>query len=156
MIVYRFFKYLWQHITYSNILNKIYKTENLMPNLSELFGCEFRKDWLGRLYTVINPNISNGKYDPNSQFFEYNEMGLDNTQYVEKWIMDRLNIASQFIQSNNLFELLTYEIKRIDNYDNYLFVIKPITLDDCLKYSKYFLCLLTVIGIGLITFFIYK
>ena len=52
--------------------------------------------------------------------------------------MDRLNIASRFIQANNLFDLLTYKIEKIDEYDNYLFIIQPITWDDCKKYSKLF------------------
>jgi hypothetical protein len=99
---------------------------------------------LGRLYTVVNPNIKDGQYDQSSQVFEYNEDGLNNELYVEKIIMDKLNIAAKFIHTNNLFELLTYEIKKLDEYDNYLFIIKPITLDNTLKYSKYFLYLIIV------------
>jgi hypothetical protein len=40
--------------------------------------------------------------------------------------------------ANNLFDLLTYELKKIDEYDNYLFIIKPITFDDCKKWTKIF------------------
>ena len=147
MIVYRFFKYLAIHLRYSNILRKVYKEENLLPNLSELFGTEFRKDWLGRLYTVINPNIQNGVYDQTSQVFEYGNRGLNNEEYVERWIMERLNIAQQFIHTNNLFELLTYEIKKLDEYDNYLFIVKPISLDDALTYSKRLIYLLIVLAV---------
>jgi hypothetical protein len=70
--------------------------------------------------------------------------------------MQRLNIAANFIQTNNLFDLLTYDIKRLDEYDNYLLIIEPITLNDCLKYTKYFgilLALLLVIGLTLLIIF---
>jgi hypothetical protein len=157
MIVYKFFKYLILHLRYRKILNRVYKDENILENLSELFGTEFRIDWLDRIYTVINPNIKNGEYDQSNQFFEYNEQGLINTEYIERYIMEKLNVAQMYIQASNLFDLLTYSIDKLDEYDNYLFVIKPITLDDCLKYSKRFallLLVLAIVGVLSVTFLI--
>ena len=118
-----------------------------------MFGVQFKKDWIGRLYAVINPNISTPL---NDQVFEYNERGLDNKTYIEKWIMDRMNVLNEFILSHNLFDVLTYNIKKLDNYDNYLFVIQPITLKDCLKWSKkFFILLFTLLLIfGIILIFI--
>ena len=84
-------------------------------------------------------------FDINMIIYEYNENGLDNKEFVQRWIMTKLNIAQTFIQTNNLFDLLTYDIKKLDEYDNYLFIIEPITLNDCLKYSKYFGILLTIL-----------
>lgn len=147
MIVISFFRDLYNHIKYSHILNKVYKTENIIPNLSKLFGVNFKKDRIGRIYAVLNPNISNGVYNADDQIFEYGEDGLVNDQFVEHWVMDRLNAASQFIHNNNLFELLTYEIKRLDEYDNFLFILKPITLEDCLNSTKKFTILVLVIAI---------
>lgn len=147
MIIYKFIKYLWKNIKYTKILNKVYKDENLIRNLSNLFGCQFKKDWIGRIYTVLNPNLIDNKYSTETQIFEYGDNGLNNSLYIEKWIMERLNIAAKFVQANNLFDLLTYEIKKIDKYDNYLFIIQPITLPDCIKYFKRFLILLIVLSI---------
>ena len=73
---------------------------------------------------------------------------------VEQWVMERLNVISKFIQANNLFELLSYSIKKIDNYDNYLFILEPITLKDCMKWSKRFTILLGVLIIVGITLLI--
>lgn len=152
MIIYNFIKYLILNIKYTNLLSKVYKEENLLNNLSQLFGSNFKKDWIGRVYTVINPNIFDGKFDNTTQIFEYNQNGLDNNIYIEQWIMNRFNIISQFIQTNNLFDLLTYKIEKIDDYDNYLLVLEPITLRDCIKYSKYFCILFIVLMIiGIIT-----
>jgi hypothetical protein len=113
-------------------------------------------DWVGRIYTVINPNILQDKLDTNTQIFEYGENGLSNNVYIEHWIMTKLNIAQNFIMANNLFDLLTYEIKRLDDYDNYLFIIKPITFDDFIKSTKLFAIvygILLVIGISLLIIF---
>lgn len=145
MILYNFIKYFLKNLKYSKILNKVYKDERLLENLSQLFNAPFRKDRLGRIYVVLNPNIHNKEYDNSTQIFEYNEVGLDNTMYVEKWIMDKLNIAQQFIQTNNLFDMLTYKIEKLDEYDNYLFIIQPITLEDSMKWAKRFLWIYGVI-----------
>lgn len=138
MIFYNFLKNLVLNIKYTRILKKIYKDEDLLNKFSQLFGVEFRIDWVGRVYTIINPNITNEKLNINTQIFEYGEDGFTNRPYVEKYIMTRLNLIRDFIMANNMFDLLTYEIKRLDDYDNYLFVIKPITFDDCMKWTKVF------------------
>lgn len=153
MVFYSFLKNLYLNIKYTKLLTRIYKDEQLLYKFSQLFGTEFRIDWVGRIYTVINPNIIDDKFDVNTQIFEYTETGLSNKPYVEKWIMTRFNIIKDFIMANNLFDLLTYEIKKIDEYDNYLFVIKPITFDDCIKWTKIFgitYSILAIIGVILL------
>lgn len=156
MVLYRFIKYLILNIKYTRLLKEIYKNEQIIPKFSQLFGTEFRIDWVGRLYSVINPNIVDDKLDLNTQFFEYGENGLSNTLYVEKWVMVKLNAIQDFIMANNLFDVLTYEIKRLDDYDNYLFVIKPITFDDCIKWTKIFSIVYSILAvIGIITLIIF-
>ena len=144
MITYLFFKYFLLNLKYSKILNKVYEEENLLDNLSKLFNIKFKKDWIGRIYAVFNPEIHNGEYNTNIQIYEYNERGLSNKAYIESYIMNQLNIAKNFIKANNLFDLLTYKLKQLDD-NNYLFIIQPITLDDCIKYTKYFLILIPII-----------
>lgn len=153
MVFYNFIKKLVLNIRYTKILKQIYDDENLINKFSQLFGVEFKIDWVGRLYTVINPNIIDDKLDVNTQIFEYGENGLTNEPYIEKYIMTKLNLVKDFIVANNLFDLLTYEIKKLDNYDNYLFVIKPITFDDCMKWTKIFTVtysILVIIGVTIL------
>lgn len=153
MVFYSFIKNLLLNVKYTRLLKSIYSDEQLLNKFSQLFGTEFRMDWVGRIYAVFNPNIINDELDVNSQIFEYGENGLTNSPYIEKWIMTKLNIVKDFIMANNLFDLLTYEIKKIDDYDNYLFIIKPITFDDCVKWTKIFgitYSILTIIAISLL------
>lgn len=157
MVFYSFIKNLLLNIKYTKILRKIYKDEGLLEKFSKLFGVEFKIDWVGRIYTVINPNIIDDKLDINTQIFEYNDNGLTNEPYVEKYIMTKLNLVSEFIMANNLFDLLTYEIKKLDDYDNYLFVIKPITFDDCMKWTKIFIEVYSILAIiGMVLLFCFK
>ena len=157
MVIYRFIKNLVLNIKYTRLLKKIYKDEMLLEKFSQLFGTEFRIDWVGRVYTVLNPNIIDDKLDVNTQIFEYGENGFTNEPYVEKWIMTRFNLIKDFVMANNLFDLLTYELKRLDEYDNYLFVIKPITYDECSKWIKIFMGVYgALIVIGIILLFTLK
>lgn len=156
MLTYFFIKYLLMHIKYCKILDKVYRDENILDNLSAMFKVDFKKDWVGRVYAVFNPHVQDGVFNPNNQIFEYTEQGLVNDAYVESYILNQLNIARQFIRANNLFDLLTYKLKKLDENDNYLFIMQPITWEDCKKYSIWFLILLGVIGIlcGCLIFFI--
>ena len=144
------------HIKYCKILDKVYRDENILNNLSTMFKVDFKKDWVGRVYAVFNPHVQEGVFNPNNQIFEYTEQGLVNDAYVESYILNQLNIARQFIRANNLFDLLTYKLKKLDENDNYLFIMQPITWEDCKKYSIWFLILLGVMGIlcGCLIFFI--
>ena len=156
MVLINFIKNLWLNCKYTKILKKVYDNEQLLTKFSQLFGTEFRIDWVGRIYTVINPTIIQDVYDTNTQIFEYSENGLNNTVYIEHWIMTKLNAVRSFIMANNLFDLLTYEIKRIDEFDNYLFIIKPITFDDCKKWTKIFSIvygILFIVGMTLLIIF---
>lgn len=155
MIIYNFFKSLYQHIKYTKLLNSIYKKENLLDNLSKLFGHKFKKDWVGRIYTIINPYIINGKFDNESHIFEQDENGLNNREYIEQYILEKLIIVNKFITVNNLFDLLMYEIKKVDDYGNYLFVMRPITYDDFMKYTRRFFILLGVLFVIAFCVYVY-
>ena len=152
MIIYKFFKNLFLNIKYTKLIKKVYKDERLLEGLSKIFKSNFKLDWIGRAYAVLNPNLDeNGQYSPNTQIFEYGENGLNNERMIEQWVMERMTIVSEFIRTNNLFDLLTYSIKKLDDYDNYLFILEPITLKDCMKWSKWMAGLVGVLVIIAIT-----
>lgn len=155
MITYLFIKHLILHLRYTKILKKVYKDENLLDNLSSLFKVPFKMDWMGRVYAVFNPHIQDGVFNPNNQIYEYDENGLTNKAYVESYIMNQLNIAKRFIQASNLFDLLTYKIKKIDDFDNYLFIMQSITYEDFKTATKRFLWMFLIICLIIVGFLIY-
>lgn len=155
MITYLFIKHLILHLRYTKILKKVYKDENLLDNLSSLFKVPFKMDWMGRVYAVFNPHIQDGVFNPNNQIYEYDENGLTNKAYVESYIMNQLNIAKHFIQASNLFDLLTYKIKKIDDFDNYLFIMQSITYEDFKTATKRFIWAFSTVCLIIIGFLIY-
>lgn len=142
------------HFKYLKVLKQIYKQENLIENLSKLCEVDFKLDWWGRMYTVINPYIVNGKFDPSNIAYEYQEHGVDDNEYVKNQIMNKLLVAKQYIKTNNLFDMLTYEIKKIDGDGNFLLIIKSITHDSFVKTLKILSILFGVIGLMIIIWFL--
>lgn len=152
MIIYNFIKYLILSIKYNKLLNKIYEDEKILKGLSVLFGSEVKQDWIGRVYVVLNPHIKNGKWDPESYVQELGNDGLS-TAVVTNMIMGILDTVRRFIRTNNLFDLLTYDIKRISDNDDYLFIMEPITYPDLKNYTKKFLIvysLMLLIGVTIL------
>jgi len=145
MIIYNFIKYLVMYIQYYKALRTAYKDENLVKRLGETLDINFKVDWIGRIYGIFNPNLKNGKFDVNNPIYSYNERGLDTEDFVKVYIMTKLNAIQTFVDTNTLFELVGYEIRRLDNYDNFLFIIKPLPYDNLVKWTKLLPIPLTII-----------
>lgn len=132
MFLYKFFRKLFQHLKYQRIIKDAYEREQLIAKISLLLGTQFKLDWINRLYAVINPNIKDGKYNP-EQIYEFDFEGNPyNNEWVTKWVMERMGILRNFLQTANLFDVLEYKIKDLGNL-NYLIVFQPITLTFLLK-----------------------
>lgn len=132
MFLYKFFRKLFQHLKYQRIIKEAYEREQLIAKISLLLGTQFKLDWINRLYAVVNPNIKDGKYNP-EQIYEFDFEGNPyNNEWVTKWVMERMGILRNFLQTANLFDVLEYKIKDLGNL-NYLIVFQPITLTFLLK-----------------------
>lgn len=129
-------------IRYNYYIRQSIKAENLLDKLKVLFGGrKFKTDWICRIYTVVNPNVDNITNDGNTLVFD------DGKPIIEKWLMDNLNIMANFITTNNLFDILTYKIDKIDSDDNYLIIFQNIFLDSAKRELKWILSILGIIGI---------
>lgn len=135
MKLYRFIKGYIQNRKYQKILDKVYDEDKIIAKLSFALGSQLRRDNIGRLYTVINPAVKDGKYDY-TQIYEYTQEGYDTTEHIQQWIAERFTAIEAVIQTNNLFDVLTFRITKLDENGNYLFTIFPITLPDVLENWK--------------------
>ena len=135
MHIYKLIKGAIENHRYQKILDAAYEQDQLIAKLSHTFGVQFRRDWVGRLYAVVNPAIKDGKFD-NSQVFEYAQGGYDTTEHAKQWIVERTIMMENFIQTNNLFDALTFDVRRLDNNGNYLLVLMPVTLPTVLENIK--------------------
>lgn len=135
MHLYKLIRGIIENNRYQKILDAAYEQDQLIAKLSHTFGVQFRRDWVGRLYAVVNPAIKDGKFD-NTQIFEYAQGGYDTTEHAKQWIVERTVMMENFIQTNNLFDALVFDVKRLDNNGNYLFMLMPVTLPQTLQNIK--------------------
>lgn len=135
MHIYKLIKGIIENHRYQKILDAAYEQDQLIAKLSHTFGVQFRRDWVGRLYAVVNPAIKDGRFD-NTQVFEYAQGGYDTTEHAKQWIVERTIMMENFIQTNNLFDALAFDVKRLDDNGNYLFVLMPVTLPVVLSNIK--------------------
>jgi len=138
---------IFNFLKYNRYIRRAIKAEYLLDKLKYLFGGrEFRQDWIGRVYTVVNPNVDNISDNGNTIIFDGGE------PMIERWLMDNINIMSQFITSNNLFDVLTYKINKLDDDDNYLIILQNVFYDSAKKELKWILfgsLILSIIAIAL-------
>lgn len=136
-IIYNFFRY-------QKVINKVVCAPEFIQALSSSFGVTFQKDRIGRLYTVINPHVQ--KIDINSSDIVYDQ----DKPVIDKWIMDKFILIDMVIKNHDLFDILTYDIVRVDDDMNYLLTISNALLKDALRIMKWIGCIATVLIITIL------
>ena len=123
-------------------LKKIYKEDDIVDKLTYITNINFKVDWVGRIYGIFNPLIN---IPLNERVFDDNKMlSID---FVNKYLLERVDITSKFITEQTLFDYLTLENVILDN-QNSLIIITPMNLyedeildnksNDNIKISKKF------------------
>ena len=121
----------------------------LLKSLTLSFGHRFRMDKIGRIYTVINPMVQNIDTGGNTLIYDGN-----NEPMIKEYLIKCMLLLKTFIGENKMFDILTYDIKQLDEDQNYLVILKPIFLDDTIKYFKRFLYIILCLLIVCITYFV--
>lgn len=91
---------------------------------------ELSKDWIGRLYGVINPNIDiNGNYDFNNTILEIDGDNTNNNDFVKHWVYKQMDLISQLFKIEKLYDYISIDFKHVgpDYADNYLVVFDVIS-----------------------------
>ena len=120
------------YIRVQRLLNKIYDNEKIESNLSRIFGVPCKRDWVGRIYMLINPILQNIESDGNEMVYDKND-----NMMIEAWVMKNLEMIRHFIVNNSMFDLLTYSITKYDDDENYLVVFKNIYFDSVVRIVRW-------------------
>lgn len=94
--------------------------------LKKYLKANFKKDWIGRLYGVVNPNLDeNGKYDFNNVIIEMDGDNTNNNEYVRNWVHRQLRLIEVLFKLENLYDYIGIELKHVGppQLDNYLVII---------------------------------
>lgn len=146
-----FIKDFFDYLKVKKIIKEIIVEEDLLNNLSKLFSTEnytvnFKQDWIGRIYAVINPVVQS----PQNRIFEYDEKGVNLKSFIDKWVIEHMIAADNFVKNHQLFDILSYEFQPLDEDYNFLFTMTPISWFE-LKHSfkREFWWILGIVIVGI-------
>lgn len=131
------FKTIRNFFKTTQIINDECKNNGLLDKLSATFDLKFKKDKIGRIYGVINPIIKNINNNGNTLIYT-----STTEDAISQYLLRNLNMLTKFVGENNLFDILTYKIDKIDDDDNYLIVLESIYLKPTVKIFKTILYIL--------------
>lgn len=127
-LIYKIFAFIESVISYIKdyrlISDTLYSRE-FKTVIMKYLKCELDKDWLGRLYGIINPNIDiNGNLDITSMIIELDDSNTNNDEHIKNWIYKQMDLISTLFKIERLYEYIILDIKHVgpNNHDNYLLV----------------------------------
>lgn len=123
---------------YGYISDTLYSDEFALV-LKRYLNLNVKKDWIGRLYGVINPNIDqDGKYNPNNTIIELNDNYTSNEEYIKHWTHKQLNLIGNLFKIHNLYNYITLTFEHVgpDNLDNYLLIFDIASRKELTKMLK--------------------
>ena len=127
-IIYRTYDFVKSYIEYRKTLNAIkdvFYGDDFTMVIKRYLNVDLDKDWLGRLYGVINPNVDiKGNLNVNNVIIEIDGNNTNTDEYVKTWIYKQLSMMGQLFNMRNLYTNINMEIEHVGpiDQDNYLIV----------------------------------
>lgn len=117
---------IYRYITDLSYISDTLYSKEFLTVLKQYLRITVKKDWIGRLYGVINPYIDiDGKIDFNNTIIEIDGDNTNSNEYVKNWVYRQFNLIDNLFKINKLYDYINVDIKHVGplNADNYLIVI---------------------------------
>lgn len=121
---------VYRYITDMSYISDTLYSKEFLTVLKQYLRISIKKDWIGRLYGVINPYIDiDGKIDFNNAIIEIDGDNTNSNEYVKNWVYRQLNLIDNLFKINKLYDYINVDIKHVGplNADNYLIVIDVVS-----------------------------
>ncbi len=121
---------IYKYITDMSYISDTLYSKEFLTVLKQYLRISVKKDWIGRLYGVINPYIDiDGKIDFNNTIIEIDGDNTNSNEYVKNWVYRQFNLIDNLFKINKLYDYINVDIKHVGplNADNYLIVIDVVS-----------------------------
>lgn len=125
-----FVRSCWNYITDMSYISETLYSKEFNTVLKRYLHTDFNKDWIGRLYGVVNPSIDiNGKLDISGTIIEIDGASTNNIEYLKNWIFTQMQLISNLFKVSKLYDYIGVDIKHVGpiNADNYLVVFDVVS-----------------------------
>ena len=111
---------------YDYVSESLY-SEAFSKILEKYLNLKVKKDWIGRIYGVINPNLDiNGNINFANTIIEIDDNNTNSNEYVKNWIYKQMNMVKYVfkLDESGFFDYIGCDIEHVGpkEYDNYLVV----------------------------------
>lgn len=123
--IFAFIESIYYYIKDWNKVSDAFYSDEFKNICKKYLKCDLNKDWLGRLYGVLNPMIDiNGQIDASSMIIELDENNTNNEEFIKNWIYRQMSMVSTLFKTRHLYEYISLEIREVGpkNYDNFLVI----------------------------------
>jgi hypothetical protein len=144
-IIYKFVmlaKYGIQYITDLSYISETLYSKEFHEVLKQYLFVNVKKDWIGRLYGVLNPNIDiEGNVNFSNTIIEIDGDNTNSSEFVKNWVYKQMHLIDQLFKINKLYDYININFKHVGptNADNYLIVFDIISRKLFAKTLKSFL-----------------
>lgn len=121
---------IYKYITDMSYISDTLYSKEFLTVLKQYLRISVKKDWIGRLYGVINPYIDiEGKIDFNNTIIEIDGDNTNSNEYVKNWVYRQFNLIDNLFKINKLYDYINVDIKHVGplNADNYLIIIDVVS-----------------------------
>lgn len=132
-------KSLYNYIKDYEYISESFYSEAFKMVIKEYLNVNIKKDWLGRLYGVINPNINeNGQFDITKTIIELDGANTNNNEFLKHWVYKQLHMIGEVFKVKNMYEYISLEFKHVGprDMDNYLLVFDIVSRQEFTKNLK--------------------
>ena len=140
----KLYRYISDSIQYKkdkNLISDTFYSQAFKKVIDNYLKTDIKKDWIGRLYGVVNPNISNGEYDFNNMIIEIDGDNTNNNEYVRQWVYRQMRMIGSLFKIEKLYDYIDISFEHVgpENQDNYLVIFDIVSRKEKVESRKRFL-----------------
>lgn len=142
--IYKFFNIfstLKTYIADYELISDTFYSEEFKKVLKRYLYADFKRDWLGRLYAVVNPVIDvNGKLNFSNVIFEIDGDNTNSNEFVKAWVFNEMKLIGDLFKIEKLYDYISIDFKHVGplDHDNYLVIFDITSRIDFVENLKKF------------------
>lgn len=132
-------KYLIAYLKDYDYISDSFYSDAFKTVIKEYLGVTLKKDWIGRLYAVINPNINkDGQFDISKTILEFDGDNTNNNEYLKHWVYKQLTLIGDVFSIKNLYNYIDLKFTHVGpiEADNFLLIFDVVSRKQFIKSLK--------------------
>ena len=154
-----FLKSIYNYISdYNYVADAFYGENGFRKIVKTYLHVELQRDWIGRLYGVINPAIDiDGNFNINNVIIEIDGNLTNNNEYVKSWLYKQLHLIQELFNFEHFYNYISMDLRHVGPPigDNYLVIFDIASRKNIGIYFRRILlqaCFYAIVGLGIYYF----